>query len=52
MLDQNQRKDAEIGRAVMEVISRGNNAEVKGDKDGNILILEARKKIVKRIQGL
>ena len=50
--DWSQRKDAESGRAVSEVISHGNNAEVKRDREGDIIILEVRKKIVKRIRGL
>jgi len=50
--EQSRRKDAEIGRVVSEVISHGNNAEVKRDREGDILVLEVRKKIVKRIRGL
>lgn len=52
MADCGQRKDAEIGRAVSGIVSRGNNAEVKRDRNGNILVLEIRKRIAKRIKGL
>lgn len=52
MADCGQRKDAEIGRAVSEIVSRGYDAEVKRGRDGDILVLEVRKKIVKRIKGL
>jgi len=50
--DQSRGKDAEIGRAVSEIVSRGNDAEVKRGRDGDILVLEVRKKIIKRIKGL
>lgn len=52
MAEQSQRIDAKIGRAVSEIVSRGNDAEVKRGRDGDILVLEVRKKIVKRIRGL
>jgi len=52
VVEQSRRKDAEIGRAVSEIVSRGNDAEVKQGRDGDILVLEVRKKIVKRIKGL
>lgn len=39
-------------RAVSEIVSRGNDAEVKRGRDGDILVLEVRKKIIKRIKGL
>lgn len=52
MAGQSRGKDAEIGRAVSEIVSRGNDAEVKRSRDGDILVLEVRKKIVKRIRGL
>lgn len=38
--------DKEIGKTIREITERGNNAEVKQNKDG-IVILEVRKKIVK-----
>ncbi len=43
--------ETEIGKAVREIICRGNNAEVKKNKDGDIIILEVRKKIKKKIEG-
>ncbi len=52
MADQNQWRDAEIGRAVSEIVSHGNDAEVRQGRDGDILVLEVRKKIIKRIKGL
>lgn len=36
MADQSRGKDAEIGRAVSEIVSRGNDAEVKRGRDGDI----------------
>lgn len=41
-----------VGKTVSDIVSRGNDAEVKRNKDGDIIILEVRKKIVKRISGL
>ena len=52
MTDQNKRRDAEIWKAVSEIVSRGNDAEVKQGRDGDILVLEVKKKIIKRIKGL
>ena len=43
--------ETEIGKAVREIICRGNNAEVKKNKDGDIIILEVRKMIKKKIEG-
>lgn len=34
-------------KAIREILSRDNTAEVKRNKDGNVIILEVRKKIVK-----
>lgn len=34
-------------RAIKEILSRDNTAEVKRNKDGDIIILEVRKRIVK-----
>lgn len=38
--------DEEIGKAVREIVGRGDTAEVKRNKDG-IVILEVRKKIAR-----
>lgn len=43
--------EEEIGKAVREIICSGNNAEVKENKDGDIIILEVRKRIKKKIKG-
>lgn len=34
-------------KAIREILSRDNTAEVKRNKDGNVIILEVRKKIIK-----
>lgn len=34
-------------KAIREILSRDNTAEVKRNKDGNVIILEVRRKIVK-----
>lgn len=34
-------------KAIREILFRGNTAEVKRNKDGNVIILEVRKKIIK-----
>lgn len=39
-------KDIDV-KVIREILSRDNTAEVKRNKDGNIIILEVRKKIVK-----
>lgn len=39
-------KDIDV-KAIREILCRDNTAEVKRTKDGNIIILEVRKKIVK-----
>lgn len=52
VLDSIKIKNEAVGKVVREIVSRGNDAEVKQNKDGDIIILEVRKKIVKRISGL
>lgn len=38
-------------QAIKEIINRDNTAEVKRNKDGDIIILEVRKKIFKTDKG-
>lgn len=52
VLDSIKIKNEAVGEAVREIVSHGNDAEVKRNKDGDIIILEVRKKIIKRISGL
>ncbi len=42
--------DRLIGETVIEIAENGNNAEVKRNKDGDIIILEVRKKIKRVIK--
>lgn len=39
-------KDIDV-KVIREILSRDSTAEVKRNKDGNIIILEVRKKIIK-----
>ena len=39
--------DLEIGKAVREILIRDNTAEVKQNKNREIIIIEVRKKIIK-----
>ncbi len=39
--------DKEIGKTFREIAERGNTAEVKKARDGGVMILEVRKRIVK-----
>ena len=41
---------AAIEKAVYEILSRGNTAEIKRRKDGEIIVLEAKKKIKATVQ--
>ena len=38
--------DSAIMRKIRSIIGRGNNAEVKGKKDGTITVMEVKKNIV------
>ena len=40
------RKDIEIMKIIKAILSRGNNAEVKLKKDGEITVFEIKKKII------
>lgn len=42
--------DNPIGKAVMEIVAGDGNAEVKRNKDGDIVILEVKKRIKKVIK--
>lgn len=42
--------DKEIGKAALEIVDRGNTAEIKRNKDG-IVILEIKRKIIKTKKG-
>lgn len=44
--------DAEIGKAVRAVTESGSSLEAKQDKDGNIIILEVKKKILYKCPNL
>lgn len=39
--------DEEIGKMIRSITASGANAEAKQDKEGNIIILEVKKKIYK-----
>lgn len=39
--------DKDIGKKAREIAERGNTAEVKKGRDGGVVILEVRKKIVR-----
>lgn len=39
-----------IGKAVTEIVAGGGNAEVKRNKDGDLVILEVKKRIKKVIK--
>lgn len=43
--------DKQIVDLIREIVSRGNNAEVKAKPDGTLVVLEVKKKIVARQIG-
>lgn len=38
-------------QAIVEILERDNTAEVKRNKDGDVLIIEIKKSIVKKLPG-
>ena len=44
---ESQEEDKKVLRAIKGIIRRGNDAEVRADKDGKIKIFEVKKHIVK-----
>lgn len=42
--------DEEIGKMIRTITALGANAEAKQDKEGNIIILEVKKKIISKKQ--
>ena len=39
--------DKRVIRAIKEIVKRGNDTEVRADKDGNLKVFEVKKHIVK-----
>ena len=44
---EDQEEDRKVLRAIKGIIRRGNDAEVRADKDGNLRVFEVKKHIVK-----
>lgn len=44
---ENQEEDKKVMKAIKGIIRRGNDAEVRADKDGSIKVFEVKKRIVK-----
>ena len=44
---ESQEEDKKVLRAIKGIIRRGNDAEVRADKDGSIKVFEVKKHIVK-----
>ena len=44
---ESQEEDKKVLKAIKGIISRGNDAEIRADKDGSIKVFEVKKHIVK-----